>query len=164
MTHIFQAVGGFICGGISGPRGAVCTAPGGNIYLCGQAQGSSEWRRGHACPGGAGGNTWECTLPLPTTPGCHTQRRGAEEEEGTRRQFCTREFRERVPHKSRGSGIAVPSANPGAAQHPPAKSSALPEPLLPSVGNGRNEKTSPKEVQGLRARFHANTCTMPGTR
>lgn len=162
MTHIFQAVGGFICGGNFGPRGPVYTAPGGNIYLCGV----QRVEKGPCSASKAGGSSWVCTCAFAYNSGLPRpkKKRGAEEEEGTRRSFCTREFREHVPHKSTGSGITVLSANPGAARHPPVRSSALSVSLrFPMWENGRNKKTNPTEVRELSARIHASTCPTPDT-
>lgn len=73
MTHIFRAVGGFICGGNFGPRGPVYMAPGGNVYLCGQAQGCREVEKGRCVQAGQrgehpGGRLCLCLQLLAATP------------------------------------------------------------------------------------------------
>lgn len=162
MTHIFQAVGGFICreGGNFWSEGILCTwYPGGNIYLCNLAQGSSDWRSNATRWDWRRGSIWKCVsvnVHLPTTLGCCIQKKrmGREEEGGLRRQFCIRRFRERCSTQSTGSGIAVLGVNPRAAQCSP----GFFEPPLFNVGNDRTKKTNPNVQIAIYYPFQCHHC------
>lgn len=51
-----------------------------------------------------------------------------------------------VPGTSTASEITVPSLNSGVARSSSAKSPGLPEPPIPSAGNGSGEESSPLEA------------------
>lgn len=85
MTHISQAVGGFIRGGNAGPRGPADMAAGGNIYRSGRAQGSGACGRGCAPLGGTEETPGSCASADSSRLLRLEGTRGAEEEEGTRR-------------------------------------------------------------------------------
>lgn len=142
--------------------GILCTQdPGGNIYLCGLAQGSSEWRRGNVTrwdrSGGGQGNVLRTCTCLQVWAAAPRREEWVWRKRGKGGgRFGPGSLERFAPDKSTGSGITILSVNLGVAQCAPAFS----EPLLPNVGNGGQ---NPGKVQRLSAIIHANTCLMPCT-
>lgn len=87
MTHISQAVGGFIRGGNAGPRGSCRHGHRRNCLPVWPSSGLRRTQKGTRAPGRDGGDTWELSCASADSSRLlHPEgKRGAEEEEGTRR-------------------------------------------------------------------------------
>ena len=155
MTHIFRAVGGFYLRGVTfGPRDAVHMAPDRKYLPVQQSRGPSSGEEG---PGGVSGRAHLSATHLPHPE----EKEGVEGEEEQGWGFAQGSSERGVPHRSKSLGTAALSVIPGAAQRAAAKSPGSSEPLLPKVGNGKKEKTKPRNEQGLSAVVMQTLATCP---